>query len=265
MFVLSKILFLLAKPGNLLVLLLAAGVVLLYCRGKRAWRAGRTLVALVTIAAAAAASTSLPDLLLTPLENRFPRPASLPERIDGIIVLGGALDEVISAARGQVTLAPGAARLTETVGLAASHPEARILFTGGSGRLDPGPVMEAELAGRFLAAMAVDPHRLMLEGHSRNTYENALLGKELAAPKPGEHWLLVTSAAHMPRAMGVFRRAGWEVIAYPVDYRTTGDGSAVDRFDVAGTLTDLNNAAKEWLGLAAYRLMGRTDALFPAP
>ncbi len=265
MFVLSKILFLVARPGNFLLLLLAAGAILLYCPGTRARRLGRALVALAAAAGAVAVLTPLPDLLLSPLENRFPQLASLPSHADGIIVLGGALDEEISAARGQVTLAEGAGRLTEALRLARLFPDARVLFTGGSGRLFPGPLSEAEIARRFFAEMGLAPPRLILESRSRNTYENALFSKELAAPKPGETWLLVTSAAHMPRAMGVFRQAHWAVIPDPVDFRTTGDGRAVNRFAFAASLTTLDDAAKEWLGLVAYRLMGRSDALFPAP
>ena len=265
MFVLSKIFLLLAKPGNFLVLLLAAGAAMLFWRSERVSRTGRRILALAALAAAAVATTALPDLVLAPLENRFPQPAHLPERIDGIIVLGGAVDEVVSAARGQVTLAPGAARLSETVALARRHPEARILFTGGSGRLFPAGLSEAEVAKRFFEEMGVDAARLTFEDRARNTYENALFGKRLAEPKVGQHWVLVTSAAHMPRAAGVFRAQGWEVIPYAVDYRTTGDGSATRRFEFADSLLLLNDAAKEWMGLAAYRLMGRTNAFFPAP
>ncbi len=265
MFVLSKIFFLLAKPGNLLVAFLAAGAVMLFWRGERVRGIGRRIVALVMLAAAAVATTALPDLVLAPLENRFPQPVHLPERIDGIIVLGGAVDEVVSAARGQVTLTPNAARLTETLALARRHPEARILFSGGSGRLYPTALSEAEVATRFFEEMGVDAARLTFEERSRNTYENALFSKRLAEPKVGQHWVLVTSAAHMPRAAGVFRAQGWEVIPYPVDYRTTGDGAATRRFEFADSLMLLNDAAKEWMGLAAYRLMGRTNEFFPAP
>ena len=145
------------------------------------------------------------------------------------------------------------------------HPEARILFTGGWGRLLPGAVSEAEIAGRFFNESGIDPGRVLLEDRARDTYENALLGKRLADPKPGEQWVLVTSAMHMPRAVGVFRAQGWNVIPYPVDYRTTGDYRLALRFSIAGGLTTLNLAAKEWLGLVAYRLMGWTNTLFPAP
>ena len=85
-------------------------------------------------------------------------------------------------------------------------------------------------------------------------------------PKPGERWLLVTSAWHMPRSMGSFRAAGFPVTAYPVDYRTRGGEDARRGFlHTSEGLRRLDLMVKEWLGLLAYRLSGRTDALFPAP
>ena len=67
------------------------------------------------------------------------------------------------------------------------------------------------------------PHeRVTAEEQSRNTVENAVFSKLLAMPQAGERWRLVTSAFHMPRAMGTFRQAGFPVEAYPVDWRTRG-------------------------------------------
>ena len=107
--------------------------------------------------------------------------------------------------------------------------------------------------------------RLRFEDRSRNTFENAVYSFETAKPKPGETWLLVTTAMHMPRSIGCFRKAGWDIFPYPVDYRTTGDVSFVPDFAFAEGLARINIAFREWLGLAAYWAMGRTDALLPAP
>ena len=265
MFVLSKLFLAVALPGNLLVILLCLSAVLLFWRRERARRIGRAGAALAALFVLLSAATSLPDRLLAPLENRFPPPASLPARIDGIVVLGGAIDELVSEARGQVALTEGAARLTEALALARRYPAARVLFTGGSGRLFPGKLTEAALAARFFASLGLEPARVTLEDSSRNTYENVLFSKRLVEPKPGERWLVVTSAAHMPRAIGVFRRAGWEAIPYPVDYRTTGNGSSSRGFDLPGSLDIIDDAAKEWMGLVVYRLLDRTSALFPSP
>jgi uncharacterized SAM-binding protein YcdF (DUF218 family) len=265
MFTLSKLLFLIARPGNLLVLILLLGAALLWHRSWKGRRLGRGIVTAAALAAFAAAALPLGEYALRPLENRFPVPHQLPQKIDGIVVLGAAVKPVITSARGQITLAPEAGRLTTALSLARDHPEARVIFTGGSGLLVHREFKEAAVAGRFLVEMGLDPARLTLEDESRDTYENALFSQRVAKPKPGERWVLVTSAVHMPRAVGVFRAVGWDVIPYPVDYRTTGTFVSATIFDLAGRLADLDTAAKEWLGLIGYRLLGRTNTLFPGP
>jgi uncharacterized SAM-binding protein YcdF (DUF218 family) len=105
-----------------------------------------------------------------------------------------------------------------------------------------------------------------MERNSRNTYENAVFTKALAAPKPGERWLLVTSAYHMPRSVGLFRKAGFAVEPYPVDWRV-GRGADIFAFtNIAGDgLGRTDTAMREWIGLVAYRLTGKTSELLPGP
>ena len=99
-----------------------------------------------------------------------------------------------------------------------------------------------------------------------NTLENAILSKDLARPQPGERWLLVTSAYHMPRAIGIFRKAGFDVEPYPVDWRTSGSGDALRPFPTVGDgLRRTDTAVREWVGLLVYWLMGMSSSLFPAP
>jgi uncharacterized SAM-binding protein YcdF (DUF218 family) len=124
---------------------------------------------------------------------------------------------------------------------------------------------DAETAPRLFAALGVTADRLILEKKSRNTYENAVFTRELVTPKPGETWLLVTSASHMPRSMGVFRKAGWRVIAWPVNYRTGHSAAVWLETSFPVRLQEFEWGYREWAGLLAYWLMGRTDALFPAP
>lgn len=265
MFTFSKIAFLVAKPSSLFVLLLLVGAALLWRRSERGWRVGRTMVTAAALAAWALAALPLGEYAMAALENRFPPPRSLPKTIDGIIILGPGVKPFITAARGQISLGPDAARLTAALLLAHDHPEARVLFTGGSGQLVHRALTEAPVAGRFLVEMGLDPGRLTLEDQARNTYENAVFSQRLADPRPGETWVLITSAMHMPRAVGIFNALGWPVIPYPVDYRTSGTFASAQLFDVAEGIVNLDYAAKEWLGLIAYRLLGRTNTLFPGP
>jgi uncharacterized SAM-binding protein YcdF (DUF218 family) len=261
LFVASKVFWALAQPAALLLGGLLAGTGLLFTR----WRtAGRTVLGVTAAAALALTVTPLGPWLLRPLEDRFPRPERLPARVDGIIVLGGAADAWVSQARGQPNVKASADRLIAGAMLARRYPAAKVLFTGGSARIGGGPD-EAAPSRAILEALGVAPERLLVEDRSRNTWENARLSFPLADPAADETWLLVTSASHMPRAVGIFRRVGWRVIAYPVDYETTGDPSPPPPYSLRGGLELASIAMQEWYGLLAYRLLGRTDRLFPGP
>lgn len=257
-FAIGKIAWLVLRPGNLLLILAVVGLL----GGRRRWARTAALTGIGGLVLA----TLLPigAWLLAPLENRFPQPG-WPERVDGVIVLGGGVVPEITAARDSVTFNEGAERQTAMLAIARRYPQARIVFTGGIGALGGAAITEAEVVRRFLAEQGVPAGRVLIEDRSRTTLENALLSRELARPEPGERWLLVTSAAHMPRSVGIFRRVGWPVEAWPVDYRTTGGLELDLSIRLDQRLARLEDAAYEWAGLAWYRLLGRTDTLFPAP
>lgn len=260
MFVVSKLLALVLAPLNALFLAVLAVAALGFTRWRRLQR---PVLALLVLVWAAVAAVPWDMVLLRPLENRFP-PPPLPARVDGVVVLGGALDPVLSQARGQVAAGAAVERLTALVHLGRLYPEARLVFTGGSGSLTRQDAKEAPVARRFLAELGFDPSKVVFEDQSRNTRENATLTKELAAPKAGETWLLVTSALHMPRSVGTFRAAGWTVTAYPVDYLTAPAGGGFG-FDPAAAFSRLDIGLHEWLGLLYYRLRGWSDSAFPSP
>ncbi len=261
-FFLSKTLGVLALPSSLLLIALVAGAALLFGRWRRA---GLWLVGLAAAAAAAAAVLPLGPWLMRPLEERFPQIVDLPAEVDGIVVLGGSFRLGLTADRGQVSLNWTAERVTAFVALARRYPTARLIFTGGVGSLRARPLTEADAARRLFADLGLDTARILFEGRSRNTHENALFAKELAGPEAGEVWLLITSANHMPRAVGSFRKVGFTVTPHPVDYSTTQAG-AVDWTPQLGKgLIWLDRTAHEWYGLVVYRLYGWTDELFPGP
>ena len=198
-----------------------------------------------------------------PLENRFARPLALPDHADGIIVLGGAIDPVVTVRRGIPSLNSAAERMTEFVRLAKKYPSARLMFSGGSGRLSLKlpKFTEADAARLFFTEQGLDAGRLLLENKSRNTYENVVFSKALAQPLPGQTWLLISSAADMPRSVGLFRKAGWPVIAVPVAYKADIPNS----YALGDNLSQLDRGVHEWLGLLVYYVTGKTDALFPGP
>ena len=105
-----------------------------------------------------------------------------------------------------------------------------------------------------------------MERRSRNTQENAEFSKALVNPKDGERWLLVTSAYHMPRSVGLFRKAGFAVEPYPVDWRVGGASDLLRFAPVAAEgLERTDIAMREWIGLTAYWASGRIDQWFPGP
>lgn len=259
--VFGKLVFLILRPGNLLVLLALAGLVV-------AWRGRRAGLALATAAILAIALvTVLPaGLWLTvPLETRFPSPAVLPDRIDGVVVLGGGTNEHLFVAHGRPDFDDPGDRYLALVELARRYPEAKMLFTGGTGRIHGAPVAEADVIAALWARHGLPAERLLLDRDARNTIENARNAKAIAAPARGETWLLVTSAKHMPRAVGCFRAVGFEIVPFPVDYRTGGPPAALDDLRVSERLYELDEAIYEWYGLLYYWLLGHTRELFPGP
>lgn len=260
-FVAAKIFWLFASPLHLLLILLLAGLIL-----SPRWRHGRALALASAIALALIVFSPVSALLIRPLENRFPEKSKIMPPPRGIIVLGGAVDEGLTRARDQVALNEAAERMTEGVALARFYPQALLVFSGGSSALIDDTAREADVARRLWRELGVTENRMLFEDRSRNTYENAAFTKKLIDPKKGERWLLVTSAFHMPRAMGIFRALGMEVEAFPVDYRTFGDArDFLPPGDGARAILNFETAAREWTGLLAYRLTGKTGALFPAP
>ncbi|QBR69999.1 YdcF family protein [Beijerinckiaceae bacterium] len=262
-FAASKIFWFVAEPVSLAVLVALLGMVLLFTRFARA---GRALMIGAILVLAIGLLTPFGALLLRPLENRFPSPPVEMAAPTGIIVLGGAVEPTRSEARGQVALNAEAARLTAGVELARRYPDARLIYTGGSAAFPSEGPVEAESARQLWLALGVPPERMAFEAKSRNTWENGVLTRNLVQPKPGETWLLVTSAWHMPRSVGIFRRLGFDVIPYPVAYRTLGDDrDFLSPIPPSERVFMLDFGVREWVGLLAYWLTGKTSAFFPAP
>ena len=210
--------------------------------------------------------TPLGTVLLLPLENRFSQWNAAEGAPDGIIVLGGIVREHVTLLRKQISFGPAAERLLAAVDLHRQYPAARIVFSGGNANLIFKGIPESELAVQFLENYGVPSDDIVVDRTSRNTIENAANAKKIAAPRPGERWLLVTSAAHMSRAIGLFRAAGFPVEAYPVDWVTGGWGDVMRlRLSPIGRLVYLDVAAHEWEGLFIDWLTGRISALFPGP
>lgn len=259
-FALSKVLGFFALPSNFMAVVGLLGIALLFTRRQRLGR-GLMVASLLTLAIAG--WTPLGNWLIAPLENRFP-PWNADGTPDGIVVLGGAISPELSLDRHSLALNESAERMTVVADLAWRYPAARLVFSGGSGHLMGGPA-EADFVLPLFESFGVPRERIMLEGGSRNTAENARFTRDLVQPKPGERWLIVTSAYHMPRAIACFRSAGFAVEAFPVDWRTRAGDTATPFAALSAGLARTDAALHEWLGLVAYRVTGQTAELWPRP
>jgi len=263
-FYLSKVVWFFATPSNLMASLVLLGIALaLFDRTRRL---GLAAAALAVAAIFVAGLSPLASALILPLERRFPQFRDDGRPVDGIVVLGGAVQSRDSVQLGQLTVNEAAERFIAALDLSRRYPNARILLSGGGGaRLLTQEPPEAAVTADALVALGVERGRLIVEDRSRTTAENAVFSAELAKPGAGERWLLVTSAWHMPRSVGAFRHAGFPVTAYPVDFRTNGEAAFEPFGFVSEGLRRSDEAAKEWAGLFAYYLSGRSSDPFPSP
>jgi len=263
-FMLSKTFGVIALPTNFLILLGVVGAAL---SATRFFAVGRRLMVASILFLAACGYSPFGSVLLYPLEERFPAWDAARGAPDGIIVLGGAIETDATEAHGEAAFNGSAARIIAAATLAHRYPKARILYSGGNANVMMNTSLrEADYATVLFEGLGISRDRVILERDSRNTFENGVNSKALAAPKPGERWLLVTSAFHMPRSIGIFRKLGFPVEAYPTDWRLAGrsDLYRFSAFAVEGLQrTDL--ALREWMGLVAYWLTGKTSELFPGP
>lgn len=251
MFVVSKLMSAVTQPVFWLALLWVLALLML-----RRWR--RSALAMLwggLLALGLLGFESAPHALLRPLENRYPVPsrASVVEHV-GVIVLGGALQHPNSfQAHGQAPLGEAAERMTVPVGLLRQYPNLALVFSGGEGRLQSTGVTEAELAKVFYTEQGVDMDRVIFEGGSRTTRENAQQVAALLGERCQKPWLLVTSAWHMARSVPEFEAVGCLVTPYPVDFRTGAD-TPFTEYALARSLLLWQTALHEWLGLVVYRL-----------
>jgi len=259
-FYISKIIWLLISPDSLLLILIILSIVLLYI-GKQ--QQAKILLSTVTILLIIIALFPIGEWLLYPLESRFQTNPPLPDKIDGIIVLSGAENAELSHVWEQVELGAAAERDLTFLSLAKKYSKAKLIFTGGTGSLTKQKYKGADVAKKLFEQQGFATKRIQFERESRNTYENAIFSKKLVKLKENENWILITTSWHMPRSVGIFCKINWPVIPYPVDHQTNKDHLFRVNFDLANNLNTLKIAIKEWLGLFAYYLSGKTSAFMP--
>ena len=261
-FYLSKTLQFFADPGNAFLIALFIGTQLASTRFRVF---GRICVAMAVTFSLLVTFLPIGSWMSSSIERRFPVPKTLPQKIDGIAVLGGVIDPMLSKLHGTPAINGAVERITVSAALAQRYPAATLIYSGGSGSLIDTEAREADYVAELYGQLGIAADRLVLERNARNTVENAKEMFKLAKPAPDQTWLLVTSAMHMPRAVGVFRQLGWELIPYPVDFHSAPETEPRAPMSFTPGLSSFASALREWIGLFAYWLTGHTDAAFPEP
>ena len=256
---LSKIVWYLISPSSILVLWTCAAIV---AAAFNRMVLARKLLLWLTVPLLLVAMLPVGRWLFTPLEARIERP-ELPSKVDGIVVLSGAELGRISTYWQMPEFNGAVERQLAFMALAKRYPEAKLIFTGASGSLINGQYSQVDVAKRLYEQQGLDSSRIIYEDKARNTAENGRLSHDLVKPKPGERWILITSAWHMPRSIGVFCKLDWPMIPYPVDHRSLPDDQWLIELRLSDHLHSLDLAAKEYVGLLAYYISGKTSALMP--
>jgi uncharacterized SAM-binding protein YcdF (DUF218 family) len=254
----SKLFWIIISPDNLFLVFLTAGIFLLFTRWQKK---AKKLLLIMVFPAWLLALLPIGEWLFYPLESQYPSHPVLPDQIDGIIVLGGAVNPSLSQYWKQLETYSSHERLSEFILLAKQYPEARLVFTGGNASLRKHATTEAEQVKDYFIQSGINKNRLLLENEARNTYENAIYSKRLAQPASDENWILITSAYHMPRSMGVFCKQGWATIPYPVDHASQPDRMFTAKLNLSVHLFNLVEASHEWVGLLAYFVTGKSSQL----
>ncbi len=259
-FALSKIFWALAQPLNALCLLALVGFAVRFFRP----RAGQGIMMAALAGILFFGITPVGPWAVTWLERQYPTPETLPAKIDGIIVLGGAFESYLTQKTGHIVANGDIERVFCFVAIAKAHPESKLVFSGGSGDILNPDARESEDAKAFFKLAGLEGREILYETKSRNTYENAFYTKEMVEPKAGQEWVVVTSAFHMPRTMGIFGALGWPVTPYQCDPKTDGTYGFFNRLpNVTANFTALNIAIKEMIGLIVYYATGKSAFILP--
>lgn len=257
MFYLSKIFWLVVQPLSLAFLLIVLAALLAFIGLRRTsglFAALAGLILFITL------YTTSGNVMLQSLENHIERPAQDPASVSCIIMLGGAIENDVMAARGGIEFNAAADRYTQTLRLALKYPQAKLLVSGGDGSFSGQYEGEAKAAESFFQNFGISPDRLIKDNTSRNTFENSANTAQLLRANQLENCLLVTSAFHMPRAMALFAKGGISIAPYPVDYRTTGETQlGLDFTQPSLNAQNTATAVREWLAIIAYSGTGRID------
>ena len=258
-FYLSKILWLIINPFNIIIFLILFGFITQIFLKSFYSKLTYFLAFLIFIFSAVFPTGKF---MIYQLEKKFHTNPVFPSQINGILILSGATNPELSKEYNQIHLNDSVERLTESIQLINRYPKAKVIFSGGSGSINNQELTHADVAREFFAQLQVDTNKIIFESKSKNTYENILFSKEIVKPSSDENWLLVTSASHMTRALNIGEKLNWIFIPYAVDFNSHRIFSWRLSINFLGNIGALQSASHEWVGLIAYYLMGRTSKIY---
>ncbi len=252
-FIASKIFWYIFSPLTLIAILLMTGCLLLALKQAK-WGRRATGLAIALFVIGGVLPTG-PNLIVY-LESRYDVPG-IPDDVAGFLVLGGAIHVQDETRARQMSIRDHGERFTEMLRLSRAYPQVPIVYSGGDGGLTQSSPKESDIVQNYLKEIGYLNERLRFENRSRSTYENMAYSLELVHPQPGDKWVLITSAFHMPRSAAVFRKGGWNVLPYPAGYLEDGTYKVLGDLDVLGNFYKLQVATKEIVGIIAYKLTGK--------
>ena len=259
MFFLSKILWSLFNPFNLILILIIAGLIFNFFNFNKISKYFYFVAFLFFFVSAILPTGSY---LFYFLEKDFHNSTTIPKQIDGILILSGASNPYLTKEFNQVSLNDSAERLTEAVIIIKQKPNVKIIFAGGRADIEHPQASDSYSAKKFFKNMNIDVSRIIFESKSKNTFENIINSKRIANPKKNEKWLVITSASHLKRVLNVADKINWKLIPYATDFKSSKKFNFNVKLDFFTSLSIFQGASHEWIGLVYYYFTGKSDKIF---
>lgn len=201
--------------------------------------------------------------IAAPLENYFPQTQLPPqEQVEGIFILGGSINLIASEKQNRTIFDKNKKRVSGGIEMMKHYPAVRVVYSGSNYTPFVGR-HEGYYFRKYLKSLGIK-RKIIYEKYSRTTYENARYASS-AVSDFDKKWILVTSAVHMPRSIGLFRKEGLNVVPYPVDY-IKEDKHSSKPFSPKLFISNyfrFNQVMKEYISLLAFYVLGKTDHLLP--
>ena len=257
-FYLSKIIWIVLNPFNLIIFLFLFATIANFFKYKKIFKYifYPTLIFFLTIS-----FFPIGKYLIYIIEKEYHNPPDIPPDVDGILILGGATNPLLSEQFNKTNFNDSADRLIHSIPLIKKNKKAKIIFSGGSGFINRPELDHAKHVKKFFISMNLNTDEIFFENKSKNTYENILFSKKIVAPKKNEKWIVVTSAFHMNRAIFIAEKYNWELTPYAVDFTQSKKLFLRPNLNLLGNINTLQHGSHEWIGLIAYYLMGRTSRI----